>query len=146
MQSIIILLMMFALINGYAALAEEGEDLMKRAYLAYTQGNYDKAHTYWSLEAEKGNAFAHMNLGYLYQRGLGVPKDASNSVVWYRKAAQLGLADAQYQLGLMYELGIGVNADIWEAEVWYQRATDQGYCPGELNEPGEIFISADNQK
>ena len=118
---------------------------MNQACIAYTQGDYDKARALWLLEAEKSNAFAHMNIGYLYQRGLGVPRETSNAVVWYRKAAQLGLADAQYQLGLMYELGNGIEADIWEAEVWYQRATDQGYCPGEFNEPGEIFISADNQ-
>ena len=45
--------------------------------------------------AEQGDASAQYNLGVMYYKGAGVPKDTSAAVDWYRKAASQGLALAQ---------------------------------------------------
>lgn len=113
-------------------------DVMEQAYRAYAEGDYALAHELWLDRAEQGDVDAQINLGHLYERGLGVERDRGRALEWYRSAAEQGSADAQYQVGLMHELGLGVEPDIHEAEGWYQLAIDQGFCPGELREPAEI--------
>jgi TPR repeat protein len=52
-------------------------------------------------QAEQGNAVAEYGLGHMYEYGLGVPKDLSQSASWYQKAAAQGYGDAQAQLKQM---------------------------------------------
>lgn len=113
-------------------------DVMEQAYRAYSDGDYQRARELWLARAEQGDTAAQINLGALYERGLGVERDQAQALEWYRRAAESGDADAQYQVGLMHELGLGVESDIHEAEHWYQQAIDQGFCPGELGDTAEI--------
>ena len=48
--------------------------------------------------AEQGDASAQYNLGVMYYKGAGVPKDTSAAVAWFRKAAVQGHATAQRAL------------------------------------------------
>ena len=48
------------------------------------------------------------NLGYMYDKGEGVPKDSKEAAKWYKLAAQQGDAYAQAILGYMYDKGEGV--------------------------------------
>jgi TPR repeat protein len=50
--------------------------------------------------AEKGDAIAQYNLGYMYCNG--VSQDFAKAVEWYRKAAEQGSVYAQNKLGNMY--------------------------------------------
>ena len=59
--------------------------------------------------AEQGNAVAQFNLGVMYEKGEGVPKDYKQAAYWYSKAAEQGNAEAQTILGIMYGEGEGVN-------------------------------------
>lgn len=113
-------------------------DTMEEAYRAYAAGDYPRAQELWLSRARAGDTDAQINLGHLYESGLGVERDRRQALVWYRQAAEQGNPDAQFQVGLMHELGLGVEPDIQEAESWYQLATDQGFCPGELRDPAEI--------
>ena len=83
--------------------------------------------------AEKGDADAQYNLGWMYADGEGVPEDDKEAVKWYRKAAEQGHADAQYSLGLMYADGKGVPQDDKEAAKWYRKAAEQGYATAQYN-------------
>jgi TPR repeat protein len=78
--------------------------------------------------AEQGLADAQFQLGYMYERGEGVPKDETESAKWYRKAAEQGVAMAQYRLGLKYRLGYGVPEDYAEAAKWCRKAAEQGFA------------------
>ena len=40
-------------------------------------------------KAEKGDATAQSNLGWMYETGEGVAKDPTEAVKWYRKACSL---------------------------------------------------------
>lgn len=64
--------------------------------------------------AEQGDADAQCKLGYMYETGSGVLRDAAEAVKWYRKAAEQGDASGQVNLGLMYEHGTGVEKDAAE--------------------------------
>ena len=76
--------------------------------------------------AEKGDAEAQFNLGYMYYNGRGVPQDYAEALKWYRKAADQGDANAQCNLGNMYFWGDGTEKDYEEALKWKRKAADQG--------------------
>ncbi len=62
----------------------------------------------------------------MYARGQGVPKDYSEGLKWFRKAAEQGDADAQLGLAAMYSQGKGVPEDDDEAIKWLRKAAAQG--------------------
>ena len=83
--------------------------------------------------AAKGDAHAQYELGFMYDRGLGVHQDFKEAASWYRKAAEQGNASAQFYLGQAYDLGKGVAPDYNEAAVWYRKAAEQGESLAQLN-------------
>ncbi len=94
---------------------------------AYEAGDYAGAFTEYKALAKQGNAIAQFNLGIMYKKGRGVPKNHSKAVAWFRKAADQGDAIAQHQLGKMYMSGYGVQQSYVEAFKWYKRSAEDGY-------------------
>ena len=79
------------------------------------------------LRAVRGDAGAQFNLGCYYHHGKnGIPKDLSQAVYWYRKAAEQGKMHAQFNLGSCYKNGDGVTQDYSQAVYWYRKAAEQG--------------------
>jgi len=95
-------------------------------HTAYNQGDYDTALREWRPLAEKGNAGAQLNLGFMYDNGYGVSQNYKEAIKWYRKAAEQGNDRAQYNLGLMYDSGYGVTQDYVQAHMWYNIAGVDG--------------------
>lgn len=48
-------------------------------------------------DAEQGDASAQYKLGRMYANGEGVPRNDTEAVNWFRKAAEQGLADAPFR-------------------------------------------------
>ena len=94
-------------------------DILKR-------GDFDRAWEYWRPLAYRGDAFAQLILGYLYDKGLGGPQDDAEAAHWYRRAAEQGQASAQYNLGLMYVMGQGVPKNDVLAYMWVALSAAQG--------------------
>ncbi len=82
--------------------------------------------------AANGDACAQFDLGFMYDRGLGVPQDYKEAASWYRKAAEQGNASAQFYLGQMYDIGNSVPQDYQEAALWYRKAAEQGETLAQL--------------
>ena len=76
--------------------------------------------------AEQGDATAQFNLGVMYAKGEGVPRDDTEAVRWYRGAAVQDHADAQLFLGGMYAAGRGVLKDSVVAHMWFNIAGANG--------------------
>lgn len=76
--------------------------------------------------AAKGDARAQFELGYMYERGKGVPQDYKESLSWFRKSAEQGNVSAQFYLGQRYDIGNGVPQDYTEAASWYRKSAEQG--------------------
>ena len=95
--------------------------------------DYAKSMKYCRIAAERGNADAMNDIGFMYERGQGVTKDNVEATKWYRKAAELGDAIGQTNLGIMYRDGRGVEKDYVEAVKWFRKAADQGHATGQLN-------------
>jgi len=83
--------------------------------------------------ADRGNASAQYDMGWLYENGQGVPQDYREAMRWYRKAANQGKAAAQNSIGSLYQNGQGVEQDYGEAMRWYRRAADQAYPAAQSN-------------
>ena len=85
---------------------------LEDAKTAYQKGDYAAARRLIRPLAEQGNALAQDSLGYMYDRGEGVPQDYAQAVVWFRKAADQGDAFAQGEIGDMYMLGMAYRMTV----------------------------------
>ncbi len=103
------------------------------AMRAFKAGDYGYALTQFVPEAESGNAAARNALGFMYERGLGVSKDAATAAEWYRKAAEQGYGPGQYNYGLCFWHGVGVAQSDAEAVKWMQQAARQGVYEAEYD-------------
>lgn len=109
----------------------ETKDLQKQYELGlkyYETKHYEQA-IYWYLKAaEQEHPGAQINLGYMYQHGLGVKQDYTEAVKWYRVATQpcrntryssttrlSWYALAANNLGYMYLNGYGVEQNYSKA-------------------------------
>jgi Sel1 repeat len=79
--------------------------------------------------ADAGDSSAETNLGYLYDRALGVTPNAATAASWYRKAAETGNSLGEYNFADMYLRGEGLVQSDSEAIRWLQKAAEQGH-PG----------------
>src|SRR5262249_41178640 len=72
--------------------------------------------------AERGDANAQAQLGFMYEHGRGVAQDYVIAVYWYMSAAAQGHPTGQYLLGLMYDKGHGVVRSATLACMWLNLA------------------------
>ncbi|MBV5320980.1 MAG: SEL1-like repeat protein [Sulfuricurvum sp.] len=109
----------------------EAQSLMETAITAYDQKDYLKAKAIWeSLSAT--NADAMVNLGTLYVKGFGVPKNIQTAYALFNRAAELGHESASFYLGGMYENGIGVVADKEQSIRYYTVAAEANMPTAQL--------------
>ncbi len=99
----------------------------KSGEVAYFFRNYEKAMSLWLPLAESGLADAQTNIGWIYQRGLGVEIDLQKAKFWYLKAVGQNHSIAQNNLGAMYEHGLGVAQDNELAFEYYRLAAKNDY-------------------
>ncbi len=96
-------------------------------------GKYAEALPLLTTAALDGNAIAQRFLGWMYERGKGLPQSDTKAFEWYQKAADCGDAKAQCNLGTMYHTGKGVLASDVKAVEWYQKAAAQGQATAQYN-------------
>ena len=85
---------------------------------AALKGDYLSAYKEWKPLADRNEATPQFQLGWLYEKGLGVNLDYKKAVKWYRRAAEQGYAYAQTALGRMYAQGRGIKLDVKRAYMW----------------------------
>lgn len=105
-----------------------------RLALVYAQGipgtprDEARALQLFQKAASAGHTRAQINLGILYMRGLGVPRDLINARAWLEKAAASGDPQALYTLGrAMDESSEQVAPDPVRAADLYRRAAEKGH-------------------
>ncbi len=100
---------------------------------AYKRGDFITAVSEFLPLAQEGDVRAQSNLGYLYEKGKGVPQDHVEAVSWYKKAADNGDAKAQFNLAIMYFNGDGVLRNYRQAATWFRKAADQGHTKAQYS-------------
>jgi|26BtaG_2_1085354.scaffolds.fasta_scaffold12405_2 hypothetical protein len=91
--------------------------------------------------AEQGDIDAQLDLGSMYEKGIGVEQDYTKAFSLYQEIS--GVPQAQYRLGSMYEKGVGVEQNSLKAIYWYQEAAESGvpqaqYRLGSMYEKGDV--------
>ena len=74
-----------------------------------------------------GNADAQNRFAYLFEAGIGMPRDYHQAERWYLRAAEQGMPAAQYRLGRMYHEGLLVGKDRRRGYIWLSLAAESGF-------------------
>ncbi|MBA4148139.1 MAG: SEL1-like repeat protein [Verrucomicrobia bacterium] len=110
-----------------------------------------KAFKWNSKAAEQGSVSAQYLVAGAYELGRGVRQDYTQSVHWYRKAAETPEPDAHpvalrgirmaasEKLGNFYAEGLGVARNYGQAAQWYRKAAD-GTFPGAQASLGQLYV------
>jgi uncharacterized protein len=101
---------------------------LDEAVAAAHRGEYAAALKRLAPLAEKGDARAQFDIGFMHAYGWGFQRNPAEAIAWYRKAADQGLGVAQHFLGLAYVNGEGVRPNEEEAARWFSRAAAQGFA------------------
>src|SRR5262249_20111573 len=64
------------------------------------------------------DATSAYQLGFFYEYGIGIERDESEALRWYRQAAEAGHAAGQYALGAMLARDTGAKPDYGAALFW----------------------------
>jgi uncharacterized protein len=116
----------FALLMSALCLASSAEaDALSAGKRAFARQDYARAAPLLLVEAERGVPVAQTYIGYMYQHGLGVPRNYGVAASWLDLAAEQGEPTAQFFLGLLFDKGFGVPQDWVQAEVWLNLAASQ---------------------
>jgi len=83
-------------------------------------GRYAEALPVLQGAASGGNAEGELYLGFMYQKGWGVPQDYVQARQWYEKSAGSGNSEAVNELGIFYENGWGVIQDYAQARHYFE--------------------------
>lgn len=99
----------------------------RSALEAYKNQDFEKAYSIWIEEAKLKNDQAMANLGLMYLKGQGVPKDFIIAKDWFEKASAYDNDSANFNLALMYQTKIGVEEDIPKAIDYFRRAVRKNH-------------------
>jgi hypothetical protein len=80
--------------------------------------DYEKAFRYLSMAAQQGASRAIANLGYMYLRGLWVPRDIKRAIQLFEEVGKVEF-HAALDLARIYARGIDVPLDRERAHEWY---------------------------
>jgi TPR repeat protein len=89
--------------------------------------------------AQRGDAFAQLNLAAHLATGDEVERDHKRAVFWYRKAAAQKEPEAIYNLGLMQLFGEGLKADVERGMRMLERAARLG-SPDAQQLLGDVLV------
>ena len=92
------------------------------------------------VNAEKGQSKAMLNIGLLYEQGIGVACNFTKALEWYHKAADAGEAEGYMRVGVCYEIGMGAAADMGKAVAVFEKAAALGYVPA-MNRLAEVYLN-----
>jgi TPR repeat protein len=111
-----------------------------------------RAHQQWDLKqlrssfrlflaaAKLGDVTAQLNLGYFYDVGIGVGRNRSKAIAWYKQAYRQGHGSAASNLGTIFR----DEGDNGEALRWFKRAIEHRDFEANL-EIAKIYLKRENQ-
>lgn len=96
-------------------------------YYYWMARDHERAFSVYRQMADRGDATAQLQVGYMYDLGEGVPQNDEEAAAWYRRAAAQGNVEAQHNLGFKYQHGRGVPQSYELAAEWYLKAAESGF-------------------
>jgi uncharacterized protein len=121
--------------------APDAPSASAQAYGAFQRGYYLSALRIAEPLANLGDPAAQTLLGEIYGRGLGVPRDETESARWYGVAAKAGVPEAQFRYAMLLIEGRAVPPDDATARDLMKAAADAGNPLAAYNY-GQMLIRA----
>lgn len=91
-------------------------------------GNFAEAYCILKPYAERGDAEAQYNIGWMYLNGYGLAMNDSLALEWWLRASAQGHTDATFSIAMLYSLGEGqVKKDMDKAIEYYLLALKAGH-------------------
>ncbi len=91
------------------------------------------AFAWFNAAAAQGFAPAQYRVGNMYEKGLGVERNATEAKLWYQMAAEAGNASAMHNLAVLFASGADGTVDSASALRWFQKAADLGVGDSQFN-------------
>jgi hypothetical protein len=123
--------------SAFAQVAAPSADLVA-GINAYNAGDFASARDHLQAAADRGEAEAMVNLGYMYARGHAVRQDSEFALQLYIRAAKSNDGEAMNAVGYRYEFA--KQPDLPKAIDWYCRAVFAGN-PRAMNNLGLLFYN-----
>jgi uncharacterized protein len=98
------------------------EELFGRASRYEDQGKVRSAIRLYLIAAKNGDAGSQLNLGNLYDAGVGVRRNRDAAIYWYKRACRRGSASAANNLGVLWRN----DKEPKQALMWFQKAVQMG--------------------
>ena len=98
------------------------ESDFRRARELWDEKDFRGALTIFVHLAECGHTGAMLNIGYFYDLGLGVKRDSTKALRWYRRAYRRGDSSAANNIGTVYR----DRGNLRRAAEWFTRAIQAG--------------------
>ncbi len=113
--------------------------LFERANKQWDQGNLRSAFRLFLAAANAGNTGCQINLGNFYNNGIGVKRNRTLALRWYRRAYRRGERAAASNIGVMYR----DEKKLRMALKWFERAVKM--LDGDANlEIAKIYLQKDD--
>lgn len=107
---------------------ENVEQCAKKAHSYYVAGDYENSNDYLKKTCELGLGWGCARLAASYDSGVGVEKNTTQAVNYYRKGCE-GVEEttgrACYNLAVKYAEGSGVEVDNVEANKYYLKSCER---------------------
>jgi TPR repeat protein len=100
----------------------ESDGWHRKTHELWDQGHYRLAFRRFLAAAKRGDLTAQLNLGYFYDRGIGVLRKQFVALHWYKRAYHQGHCGGANNVGTIYrEWG-----EFQKALMWFERAVSLG--------------------
>ncbi len=94
---------------------------------AYYMGEYERAIAAFMPDAEAGNTYAQIKIGFMNENGWGTERSYVAAVEWYSRAIEGGDPEGSVALAKLYAYGRGLPRDYDRVEALIHDAADKGY-------------------
>ncbi|CAI9786898.1 unnamed protein product [Fraxinus pennsylvanica] len=101
--------------------------------------NHEKASSWFSKAAEKGEPRSMELLGEIYASGVGFEKNYTKALEWLTLASEQKLYSAYNGMGYLYVKGYGVEKNYTKAKEYFEKAADKKE-PGGFYNLGVIYL------
>ena len=108
----------------------------ERACAYEESGDYERAFRLFKSLALRGDSGAQLNVGYFYDRGLGVRRNQEKALYWYRRNYARGEASGANNIATVYR----DRGDLKRAISWFLKAVEMG-DDGAALELARIYLS-----
>jgi TPR repeat protein len=94
---------------------------------AYFMGDYERAIEAFMPDAETGNTYAQIKIGFMYENGWGVEKSYVSAVNWYQRAIDGKDPEGSVAMAKLHAYGRGLPRDYSRVEALILDAAEKGY-------------------